>query len=48
MRLFCWICGKSVSTELDKETVVRAVCICPECIGEKKVLFMEEKKRHEA
>lgn len=32
MRLICFICGKSVSTEVDGDTIVRAVLICPECI----------------
>jgi hypothetical protein len=32
MRLRCYYCGKSVSTEVPSETVVRAVLTCPECI----------------
>lgn len=32
MRLFCWICHKSVSNELPDDTVIRATAICPECI----------------
>jgi hypothetical protein len=32
MRLFCFFCGKSVSTEVPDETILRAVCVCPECI----------------
>ena len=32
MKLFCIECGKPVSNELPEETIVRAVCICPECI----------------
>lgn len=32
MRLHCWCCGKSVSTDVPDETVLRAVAICPECI----------------
>lgn len=32
MRLHCWFCGKSVSTEVSEETIVRAALVCPECI----------------
>jgi hypothetical protein len=32
MRLFCFMCGKSVSTEVPDETILRAICVCPECI----------------
>jgi hypothetical protein len=39
MRLFCASCGKSVSTELPDDTVVRAALVCPECIESEKVIF---------
>lgn len=32
MRLFCWYCKKSVSSELGDDAVFRAIAICPECI----------------
>ena len=32
MKLQCWYCYKSVSTELPKETLFRAIAVCPECI----------------
>lgn len=32
MRLVCFICGKSVSTDVEPDTIVRAVLICPECV----------------
>lgn len=32
MRLLCSECGKSVSTEVPDETLVRAHLACPECI----------------
>lgn len=32
MRLWCWYCHKSVSTELPESTVFRASATCPECI----------------
>ena len=31
MRLTCWECGKSVSTEVPEDTIVRATLVCPEC-----------------
>jgi hypothetical protein len=32
MRLHCHDCGKSVSTEVPDDTILRAVAICPECV----------------
>ena len=32
MRLICFGCGKSVSTEVPADTIVRAVLVCPECV----------------
>ena len=32
MRLRCYPCGRSVSTEVPDETVVRACLFCPECL----------------
>lgn len=32
MRLRCYECQKSVSSEVPEETVVRAWMVCPECI----------------
>jgi hypothetical protein len=32
MRLYCTFCGKSVSSEVHEDTVVRAALVCPECI----------------
>lgn len=32
MKLFCWYCHKSVSTELPDDTLFRAIAVCPECI----------------
>lgn len=37
MRLFCIECGKPVSNELPEETIVRAICICPECIAKQPI-----------
>ena len=32
MRIRCNVCGKSVSTEVPDETIIRAWVECPECI----------------
>lgn len=32
MRLVCFFCGKSVSTELPEDMILRALCVCPECV----------------
>ena len=32
MRLKCYYCYKSVSTEVPDDTIVRALLVCPECI----------------
>jgi len=34
MRLWCWYCHKSVSSELSKDVLFRAIAICPECISD--------------
>ena len=39
MRLFCWICKKSVSNELPEDTTLRAICLCPECIEKAPIHF---------
>ncbi len=33
MRLWCWYCHKSVSSELPNNTLFRAIAVCPECIA---------------
>jgi hypothetical protein len=32
MRIPCWYCHKSVSSELPDDALLRAIAICPECI----------------
>lgn len=32
MRYLCWFCGKSVTSELPDDSVIRATLICPECL----------------
>jgi len=34
MRLQCWYCHKSVSSELLEDALFRAIAVCPECIKE--------------
>ena len=45
MRYYCWECRKSVTSELPDDSVIRAVLVCPECIGAGRVIFPEG--RHE-
>jgi hypothetical protein len=42
MRYLCWYCGKSVTSELPDDSVIRAILICAECIEAKKVVFPED------
>lgn len=44
MRYHCQLCGKSVTSELPDDSVIRAILICPECIGEDKVTFPQDKE----
>lgn len=39
MRYHCYTCGKSVSSELPGDSVIRAVLVCPECIEAAAVIF---------
>jgi hypothetical protein len=39
MRYPCYTCGKSVSSELPDDSVIRAVLVCPECIEADRVRF---------
>ena len=36
MRLWCWYCHRSVSSELPESTIFRAIAICPECTQEER------------
>jgi DNA-directed RNA polymerase subunit RPC12/RpoP len=42
MRYHCYECGKSVTSELPDDAVIRAVLICPECIEAGKIIFPEK------
>lgn len=46
MRYQCYICGKSVTSELPNDATIRAILICPECIEKQEIIFkgdVEEK-----
>jgi hypothetical protein len=32
VRVLCYFCGKSVTSELPDDSVIRATLICPECL----------------
>jgi len=42
MRYSCYFCQKSVTSEVPKDTVIRAILICPECIEARQVIFRED------
>ena len=48
MRYPCYICGKSVTSELPDDSTIRALLVCPECIEQGRVRFpfdvLEEKE----
>ena len=44
MRYPCYICRKSVTSELPYDSVIRAVLVCPECIAEGKIIFPVNKE----
>lgn len=43
MRLCCSKCGKSVSTEVDDATIIRAWLECPECIERGEYMDLEDR-----
>lgn len=44
MRYYCYTCGKSVTSELPSDSVIRAILVCPECIGDNKVVVSKNIK----
>jgi DNA-directed RNA polymerase subunit RPC12/RpoP len=44
MRYYCFTCGKSVTSELHPDAIIRAVLVCPECIESKKIVIPELKE----
>lgn len=45
MRYHCWFCGKSVTSELPLDAVIRALLVCPECIDADRITFPDEEHR---
>lgn len=43
MRIHCISCGKSVSTEVDDETIIRAIVTCPECYEKEHAVEEEDR-----
>jgi DNA-directed RNA polymerase subunit RPC12/RpoP len=41
MRYACFFCGKSVTSELPNDSVIRALLICPECMEDEKIIIPE-------
>ena len=41
MRYHCGCCGKSVSSELPNDSIIRAFLVCPECLSAERILFRE-------
>lgn len=41
MRYPCHFCGKSVTSELPDDSVIRALLVCPECIEAQRVIIVE-------
>ena len=41
MRIRCFFCSKSVSTEVPDDTIMRAVICCPECLESGKIEIPE-------
>jgi DNA-directed RNA polymerase subunit RPC12/RpoP len=44
MRYHCYFCGKSVTSELPSDAVIRASLVCPECIEAGKITIPERPK----
>lgn len=42
MRYVCHFCGKSVTSSLPNDTVIRALMVCPECMEKGKITFPED------
>ena len=42
MRYSCWFCGKSVTSEVPNDSVIRALLVCPECIEAGEVIIPDK------
>lgn len=45
MRYHCHFCGKSVTSELPDDSVIRSILVCPECIENKKIIIPDHDRR---
>jgi DNA-directed RNA polymerase subunit RPC12/RpoP len=41
MRYYCHFCGKSVTSELPDDSVIRAILACPECLEARRIIIPE-------
>jgi DNA-directed RNA polymerase subunit RPC12/RpoP len=41
MRYHCQFCGKSVTSELPDDSVIRSILVCPECIEAGRIVIPE-------
>jgi len=48
MRYYCHFCGKSVTSELPDDSVIRAVLLCPECLETIVIVIPPEEKTADA
>jgi hypothetical protein len=48
MRLFCFYCGKSVTNEIQDDTIFRAIATCPKCIDNTRPLESSARSEGEA
>ena len=42
MRGRCYFCGKSATSELPDDTVIRAMLVCPECIERGRIVIPDK------
>ena len=42
MRYVCHFCGKSVTSDLPADAVIRALLVCPECLEAKRIIIPED------
>ena len=42
MRYPCYFCGKSVTSELPHDSVIRALLVCPECMEKGEIVIVDK------
>ena len=42
MRYRCNLCGKSVTSELPDDSIIRALLVCPECMEARRIVFPDD------